>query len=292
MSLVTDMPTTATVRSDDKVLCVHLPRDDFRALLDDNPGIASKVLWHFVDTVARRLDRTDRTLARLLHRKERYAALSHMAALMWLQLCIFTSYFWVIFRAKILRWKMKPEQLSRVHRKNARRFRLTVSRLKGANVKLGQIASMQAHLLPPEVIEELKLLRDAVGATEYPLIAGVIQSEFGLSPLEMFEEFDKVPVASASMAQVHIAKLKTGEKVAVKVLHPGLEQSVEIDLRLMRGLSTIVGWFVSKLDLKQMIAENEEPLRRELDLIQEGKSTDAMAAEMRPLGVIVPKVYW
>jgi ubiquinone biosynthesis protein len=195
-------------------------------------------------------------------------------------------------RTRILRWKMSPEQRGRLHRTNARRFRTTASRLKGANVKLGQMASMQAHLLPKEMIEELKSLRDAVGATEYPLIAGVIQSEFGLGPLEMFEEFDKVPVAAASMAQVHLAKLKTGERVAVKVLHPGLEQSVEIDLRLMRFLFTVLGWFMGKFDLKQILAENEEPLRRELDLVAEGKATEHLAAEMEPLGVLVPKVYW
>jgi predicted unusual protein kinase regulating ubiquinone biosynthesis (AarF/ABC1/UbiB family) len=179
-----------------------------------------------------------------------------------------------------------------VHRRNAVRFKQTAMRLKGANVKVGQIASMQQHVLPREYIEELRSLRDAVGATEYSLIAGVIQGELGLRPYELFEEFDKVPIAAASMAQVHVAKLRTGEKVVVKVQHPGLERSVAIDLALMRVLFWFIALFAKKIDFRQILSEAAEPLRRELDLHEEGKATEALGAELRPLGVIVPKVHW
>ena len=123
-----------------------------------------------------------------------------------------------------------------IHRKNARRFKQTAFKLKGANVKLGQLASLQVHLLPPEYIEELRDMRDQVSPTEYPMIVGTIQSEYGLSPLEIFDDFDRVPLAAASMGQVHVAKLPTGEKVAVKMLHPGLERAVDVDLWVMRRL--------------------------------------------------------
>lgn len=100
------------------------------------------------------------------------------------------SYLWVLFRTKVLRWKMSAAAMSRVHRRSARRFKETAARLKGANVKVGQIASMQEHVLPREYIEELRSLSDAVAATEYTLIATVIQSELGLGPFELFEELD------------------------------------------------------------------------------------------------------
>jgi predicted unusual protein kinase regulating ubiquinone biosynthesis (AarF/ABC1/UbiB family) len=232
------------------------------------------------------------TLARSLRRKERLAALSHLAALGWMQTGLVLSYLWFFFRTKVLRWKMSKEATSRLHRKNARRFKTTAARLKGANVKVGQIASMQQHVLPAEYIEELRSLRDAVASTEYSLIASVIETELGQGPLELFEEFEKTPIAAASMAQVHVAKLKTGEKVVVKVQHPGLEQSVAIDLALMRVLFAIIALFVKKIDLRQILSEAQEPLRRELDLHQEGKATEALGEEIRPLGVIVPKVYW
>jgi predicted unusual protein kinase regulating ubiquinone biosynthesis (AarF/ABC1/UbiB family) len=216
----------------------------------------------------------------------------HLVLLVSMQLTIASSYLWLFVRTKLLRWRLSPEALAELHRRNGRRFVTTASRLKGANVKLGQMASMQGHLLPKEVIEELKHLRDAVKPTEYARVAEVLRAELGKPPGEVFAEFDEVPVAAASMAQVHIARLKTGEKVAVKVLHPGLEQGVEIDLFLMRVLLTIVGLFYRKIDLKQVLLENEEPLRLELNLVEEGKATDALAVEIRPLGVLVPKVYW
>lgn len=291
-SLVTDLPIATTVRADGEVVCVHLPSTAFRSLLDDDAVIARKVLRAFVDTLARRLDRRDRTLARVLHREERFAAFAHLSSLAWMQTRIALSYLWVFFRTKLLRWKMSASTMSGVHRRNARRFKETAARLKGANVKVGQIASMQQHVLPREYIEELRSLRDAVAPTEYSMIASVIQAELGLGPFELFEEFDKVPIAAASMAQVHIAKLRTGEKVVVKVQHPGLERSVAIDLALMRLLFWVIALFVKRIDFRQVLSEAEEPLRRELDLHLEGKATEALGAELRSLGVIVPKVYW
>ena len=291
-SLVTDLPIATRVRADGEVLCFHVPSVAFRSLLDDDAVLARKVLRAFVDTLARRLDRRDRTLARVLHREERFAAFAHLSALAWMQMRIALSYAWVFFRTKLLRWKMSAPAMSRLHRRNARRFKETAARLKGANVKIGQIASMQQHVLPREYIEELRSLRDAVAPTEYSMIASVIQGELGLGPFELFEEFDKVPIAAASMAQVHIAKLRTGEKVVVKVQHPGLERSVAIDLALMRLLFWVIALFVKRIDFRQVLSEAEEPLRLELDLHGEGKATEALGAELRPLGVIVPKVYW
>lgn len=223
----------------------------------------------------------------------RRAALAHLAALAWMQSIIVLTYAWVLLRTKVLRWKMSAEAMSAVHRRSARRFKETAARLKGANVKVGQIASMQQHVLPREYIEELRSLRDAVAATDYPLIASVIRSELGREPAELFATIDEVPIAAASMAQVHRATLRTGEKVVIKVQHPGLERSVAIDLALMRILFWFVALFVRKrFDIGRVLIEAEEPLRRELDLHLEGEATEALGAELLPLGVIVPKVYW
>jgi ubiquinone biosynthesis protein len=218
--------------------------------------------------------------------------LTHLGALVWMQSRIALSYAWVFFRTKVLRWRPTAEAMSRLHRRNARRFKETAARLKGANVKVGQIASMQQHVLPPEYIEELRSLRDAVAPTEYARIASVIKAELGRGPFELFEEFDTVPIAAASMAQVHVAKLRTGEKVVVKVQHPGLERSVAIDLALMRVLFRVIALFVKRIDFRQVLSEAEDPLRRELDLHLEGKATEELGVELRSLGVIVPKVYW
>ncbi len=205
---------------------------------------------------------------------------------------IAAAYLWMFFRTRVLRWKMSTEAMSLLHRRCARRFRETASHLKGANVKVGQIASMQQHVLPREYIEELRSLRDAVGATAYPRIAKVIRAELGKGPSELFGEFDRVPIASASMAQVHVARLRTGEKVVVKVQHPGLELSVAIDLALMKILFSVIALFVKRIDFRQVLSEAREPLRRELDLHLEGKATEAIGEELRPFGVIIPRVHW
>ena len=94
------------------------------------------------------------------------------------------------------------------------------------------------------------------------------------------------------MAQVHEATLPSGERVAVKVLHPGLERSVEVDLWLTRRLVGFFQFFFPRLDLWQLYREIEAPLREELDLEAEGRATEVLGAEVEDLGVIVPKIHW
>ncbi len=197
------------------------------------------------------------------------------------------SYLWLFVRTKIFRAPLGAERLSALHRLNARRFKDTACRLKGANVKIGQLASMQAHLLPIEYVEELRTLRDAVLPTPYAEIAALVASELGGAPLEVFAEFDETPIAAASMAQVHAARLKTGEKVVVKVQHPGLERSVAIDLALMGLLLRALSLVFRKFNLLVVLRESEEPLRRELDLVLEGKATEEIRT--RPRGARRPR---
>ena len=291
MSLLTDTPTSASVRAQGKVSCVFFPRERFLGVLEAEPAIGRKVLWALARTLSHRLVLSDRRIARALRRKARFAAVRHLMALAWMQNLILWSYVWVWLRRKV-GLGHSIEALARIHRKNARRFRETACRLKGANVKLGQIASLQAHILPAVVVDELRSMRDQVTPTEFPLVAAMVEQELGASPLDVFDEFDKVPLACASMGQVHLAKLRTGEQVVVKILHPGLEQSVEVDLWLMRALLRMVSRFAKKIDLMQLYRENEEPLRKELDLLHEAQATEEIGRELEPIGVKVPKVYW
>jgi predicted unusual protein kinase regulating ubiquinone biosynthesis (AarF/ABC1/UbiB family) len=292
MSLVTADPIAATVRALGEARCLHLPKSAFLELLESDSNLARRVLWVFVQRLAKNLSTTDASLVRALRMRERGETLRHVLGLLWMESLIFWSYVWAWFRASLLRLPLSVEQRSRLHRRNARRFKRTAFRLRGANVKVGQLASMQSHVLPPEYIEEFREMRDRVAPTEYPLIASLIESELGGSPLTIFEEFERVPIATASMGQVHAARLRTGEKVVVKVQHPGLERSVDVDMFLLRLMARTASRFVKSIDLMQMMQETEEPLRRELDLMQEGKATEALGRELAQLGVIVPKVYW
>lgn|GEM_PF-3033898 len=290
MSLLTESPTSASIRATGRVRCQFIPRAAFHGLLDDHPTIARKVLWKFGQTISKRLVQVERHFAQTLRRKSRTATIRHLGALWWLATRMMWSYTRVWFR-RLIRLPHKPDKLSRIHRVNARRFKKTAFKLKGANVKLGQLASLQVHLLPPEYIEEFRDMRDQVSPTEYPLIVGTIQTEFGLSPLEVFEEFDRVPLAAASMGQVHVARLPSGEKVAVKMLHPGLERAVDVDLWVMRRLLGVMSLFSGKLDLRELYRQSEEPLRKELDLMHEARATQEIGRELVKLGVKVPEIH-
>lgn len=292
MSLVRDTPVSATVQAKGAVECWFMEKNAFHDLMEKQPGIGQKVLWVFVRTLSERLQEIDRRYASILRAQDRRSAIRHLFMLARLQWGMLASYMWVWVRKRFLRWPLSADAMSRLHRKHARHFKEVAFALKGANIKIGQLASMQAHVLPMEYIEEFQGMRDQVTATEFPMIASQIQSEFGMGPLELFAEFDKVPIAAASMGQVHAARLKSGEKVVVKILHPGLERSVAIDLWLTRITLGAVAKFFKKFDLMMIYRESEEPLRKELDLLHEGRATEDLAKELAPIGVKVPQVHW
>ncbi len=241
--------------------------------------------------IAQRLDTGVQIAARMRLKPKRMSGVRHFFRIAWVQWFMLGAYMWVWFRRKI-RLPHSKKKLSKIHRRHARRFRRAASSLKGANIKVGQLASLQAHLLPKEYIEEFKALRDEVEPTPYPLVAEMIRAEFGSDPTELFDEVEAEPIAAASMAQVHRARLKTGEDIVVKVLHPGLERSVDIDLFLMGKLIGVLQLIFRKVDLKQIFKEADESLREELDLIHEGEATEELSAALADVDVIVPKVYW
>ena len=292
MSLVTERPASASVRARSDVTCLFASREQFDALLRVHPDIARRVLMAFVKTLSSRLTQIDRDYASIMRRERRREVVRHVVHLTALYTRMLVSYGWMIVRRRVLRRPYTAEQHTRIHRGHARRYRELASTLKGATVKMAQLASMQQALLPVEYLEEFKLLRDKVAPSAYPLMAGTIQAELGASPMEVFMEFERAPLAAASMGQVHRARLRTGEDVVVKILHPGVERSVAIDLWMARQLLRIINVFTGRIDLMQVYRESEQPLREELDLLHEARATEAQGRTLEPFGVRAPKVYW
>jgi predicted unusual protein kinase regulating ubiquinone biosynthesis (AarF/ABC1/UbiB family) len=286
MSLVSELPASASVVARSDVTCAFVSRERFDRLLREHPDMARTVLMAFVKTLAHRLTRVDRDYASIMRRERRREAIRHVVRLSVLYTRMFISYGWMY-----LRRPYSAEQKSRIHRDHARRYRELASTLKGAAVKMAQLASMQQALLPREYLDEFKQLRDKVTPSAFPLIAGSIQAELGAGPLEVFAEFERSPLASASMGQVHRAKLHTGEDVVVKVLHPGVERSVAIDLWLAKVVLRVMNVFTKPVDLMQIYRESEAPLHEELDLLHEADATEKLGRTLEPFGVRAPRVY-
>src|SRR5689334_23938686 len=116
------------------------------------------------------------------------------------------------------------------HQRNARRIEAAILRLRGLFIKVGQLISIMANFLPDAFREELERLQDQVPPRPYRDIEARVREEFGgRGPAELFAAFSPEPVASASIGQVHRARLASGEEVAVKVQYPDIEEMVQVD---------------------------------------------------------------
>jgi ubiquinone biosynthesis protein len=163
-------------------------------------------------------------------------------------------------------------------------------------VKFGQLLSMRPDILPPDIITELRGLQDDVRPFAYEEVERVIQEDLGLPIERLFLEFDRAPMAAASIGQVHRAILPNGHKVAVKVQRPGAPQQIEADLGLLYQAARIVKERVRALDfvdVREVVDEFARAIRQELDYRLEGRNADQLHRNFAGHPhVRVPRVYW
>ena len=180
------------------------------------------------------------------------------------------------------------------------RLRLSLEQLGPIFVKFGQVMSTRRDLLPDDIAVELAKLQDRVPPFSSDIAVATIERAFGRPVSEIFESFDHVPVASASIAQVHFAlwKNKQGvvQEVAVKVLRPNMLQAIEKDLNLMRMMA---GWLEKisadgkRLKPREVVAEFDKHLHDELDLVREAANGAQLRRNMQSLNlVLIPEMYW
>ncbi len=124
----------------------------------------------------------------------------------------------------------KTDTLRANHRSTGERIRLFLEDLGPTFIKLGQLASLRRDLLPESIIVELEKLQDCAPPFSYDEVKNTIESEFGASIDDLFAEFNTEPLATASIGQVHQAKLHTEEPVAVKIQRPNIRPQIETDL--------------------------------------------------------------
>ena len=180
------------------------------------------------------------------------------------------------------------------------RIREALERLGPIFVKFGQVLSTRRDLLPTDIADELAQLQDNVPAFPSAVAVATIERAFGRKVDDIFVQFDRQPVASASIAQVHFAVLKDkhGQErdVAVKVLRPGMLPVIEKDLSLMRMMA---GWVEGlsadgkRLKPKEVVAEFDKYLHDELDLVREASNAAQLRRNMEGLNlVLIPEMIW
>ncbi len=176
------------------------------------------------------------------------------------------------------------------------RLRLALERLGPIFVKFGQVLSTRRDLLPPDLADELAKLQDRVPPFPAEVARAIVEKAFGRPIDAVFSSFDAAPVASASIAQVHFGVLKDGREVAVKVLRPGMLAAIDDDIELMRLMARAVErWSADgkRLKPRQVVAEFDNYLHDELDLVREAANAAQLRRNMKGLGlVLVPEMVW
>lgn len=163
-------------------------------------------------------------------------------------------------------------------------------------IKIGQLFSTRADLFAAEFVEELSKLQDRVPAFSYEQVATIIQQDLGKSIEELYQSFDPIPLAAASLGQVHRAQLHSGEEVVVKVQRPGLRKLFEIDLQILKGITRYFQnhpeWGKGR-DWLGIYEECCKILWEEVDYLNEGRNADSFRRNFRGEDwVHVPRVYW
>jgi ubiquinone biosynthesis protein len=181
-------------------------------------------------------------------------------------------------------------------RPRAERLRLALETLGPIFVKFGQLLSTRRDLIPTDIADELAKLQDRVPPFPSEQAVALLETAYGKRLSEVFAEFNEMPVASASVAQVHFAVLPDGREVAVKILRPGIVDTINHDVALLEICAALMErWWEDgkRLKPKLVVAEFEKYLHDELDLMREAASASQLRRNFADAKLLlVPEVYW
>ncbi|MEI7969477.1 MAG: AarF/UbiB family protein [Betaproteobacteria bacterium] len=176
------------------------------------------------------------------------------------------------------------------------RMRMALEAMGPAFVKLGQVMSTRADLLSPDWIAELERLQDAVAPSPAAEVLAEMSEALGRPPEQVFADFDPVPFASASIAQVYRARLADGTPVVLKVRRPGIRPRIEADLRILQSLARLVEREMPqsrRFQPEQMVLQFRKSISRELDLALEARNQDRFTRNFRgDPGIVIPRIHW
>lgn len=194
----------------------------------------------------------------------------------------------------VMPWRLLPRNNAELPR--GARLRLALQDLGPIFIKFGQILSTRRDLLPEDIADELMLLQDRVPPFDPQVAMKLIEEQLGAKISEVFSRFDVTPLASASVAQVHAARLKTGEEVVVKVVRPGLKPIIGQDLAWLFILARTAERMSADARLLHpvdVVADYEKTIYDELDLLREAANSSQLRRNFEGSQLLyVPQVYW
>ena len=193
-----------------------------------------------------------------------------------------------VFRALLRRPRVSPIPVER-------RLRLVLEELGATFIKLGQMLATRPDLVPMALVDELRHLQDEVPPFPFEDVILIVESELGCPMGEVFSHVEEIPVAAASIAQVHFATLLTGESVVIKVQRPNLNRQITGDLRILAGLASALEARVPEVRHfrpRAIVEEFTKSLQRETDFVGEAASMDRFRAMFADEpGLVVPKPF-
>ncbi|HMV64711.1 MAG TPA: AarF/UbiB family protein, partial [Rhodocyclaceae bacterium] len=195
-----------------------------------------------------------------------------------------------------LAWLARLARVRHFSEPSGARLRMALESLGPIFVKFGQMLSTRRDLLPPAIAEELARLQDRVPPFPSGQAVAELEAAYGRPVDRVFARFDREPVASASIAQVHFAALPDGTEVAVKILRPGIAPVIAHDLALLDAFATLLEkvWPEGRrLKPREVVAEFSKYLRDELDLMREAANCSQLRRNFKDSELlVVPEVYW
>jgi len=194
---------------------------------------------------------------------------------------------------RALHWK-RLEQVGQMS--TAERMCRSLEELGPTFVKLGQVLATRVDILPPDWVTSFEKLQDQMPFLDFETLRPRVEEDLGAAPETIFRELDTQPVAAASLAQVHRARLDDGTTVILKIRRPGVTQKVEADLRLLERLADIAESEVpdwKRYRPREMVRQFARTMRRELDFSRECRHAERIASSFKETPyLVVPRVFW
>ncbi|EDW49231.1 GM11887 [Drosophila sechellia] len=192
--------------------------------------------------------------------------------------------------------KETPEykaEKSRVHKIAAEKLLQLICINKGVYIKVGQHIGALEYLLPKEFVQTMKVLHSDAPQNPIEDLYKVIRQDLRCNPEDIFDRFEREPLGTASLAQVHKARLKTGELVSVKVQHPYVKGNSRVDMKTLELAVNVLARIFPDFKIHWLVEESKKNLPVELDFLNEGRNAEKVAKQFEKYSWLrVPKIYW